>query len=169
MYNSGKVVRNPKGRFVSQDLQSRALPTTRIIPDRRWFGNTRVIGQKQLESFREQMVDKIDNPFMVLLREKKLPMQLLEDPEKRVDGKRKRKEVLQQMTFAETFGSKKRQKRPKLSMESYGDMASLADAGQNAYDDKHEDGLDAYAKKGQLTFLPVQEQVRASLAAVVSL
>jgi hypothetical protein len=39
------------------------------------------------------MADKVDNPFMVLLRDRKLPMQLLEDPEARVDKKRKRKEV----------------------------------------------------------------------------
>jgi NGP1NT (NUC091) domain len=75
MYNSGKAVRNKAGRIVSQELQSKELPSTRIVPDRRWFGNTRVIGQKQLSSFREQMADKADNPFMVLLKERKLPLQ----------------------------------------------------------------------------------------------
>jgi hypothetical protein len=75
MYNSGKAVRNKKGRIVSQELQSKELPSTRIVPDRRWFGNTRVIGQKQLTSFREQMADKVDNPFMVLLKGRKLPTQ----------------------------------------------------------------------------------------------
>lgn len=42
-----------------QDFQSKELPTTRIQPDRRWFGNTRVIGQKQLEAFREEMGAKV--------------------------------------------------------------------------------------------------------------
>ena len=42
----------------SQDLQSKDLPNTRIQPDRRWFGNTRVIGQKQLDQFREEMSAK---------------------------------------------------------------------------------------------------------------
>lgn len=76
MYNSGKAVRNRQGKVVSQELQSKELPSTRIVPDRRWFGNTRVIGQRQLESFREQMADKANNPFMVLLKERKLPMQV---------------------------------------------------------------------------------------------
>jgi nuclear GTP-binding protein len=76
MYNSGGAVRNKQGKIISQELQSKELPSTRIVPDRRWFGNTRVIGQKQLDSFREQMADKADNPFTVLLRERKLPMQV---------------------------------------------------------------------------------------------
>jgi hypothetical protein len=42
-----------------QDLQSKDLPTTRIQPDRRWFGNTRVIGQQQLTQFREEMATKV--------------------------------------------------------------------------------------------------------------
>ena len=42
-----------------QDFQSKELPNSRIQPDRRWFGNTRVIGQKQLETFREEMSSKV--------------------------------------------------------------------------------------------------------------
>lgn len=76
MYNSGRAVRDKKGKVVSQDLQSDELPTTRIVPDRRWFGNTRVVGQKQLQSFREQMAGKADSPFAVLLRQRKLPLQV---------------------------------------------------------------------------------------------
>ena len=70
-----------------QDLQSKELPTTRIQPDRRWFGNTRVIGQKQLDQFREEMSTKVNDAYTVLLREKKLPLQLLEDPDKKLGGK----------------------------------------------------------------------------------
>lgn len=46
--------------ILEQDLQSKDLPNTRIQPDRRWFGNTRVVGQKQLEQFREQMSSKVN-------------------------------------------------------------------------------------------------------------
>lgn len=31
----------------------------RIQPDRRWFGNTRVIGQAELDKFREEMTEKV--------------------------------------------------------------------------------------------------------------
>lgn len=67
-----------------QEYQSKELPSTRIQPDRRWFGNTRVIGQKQLDQFRTEMSTKVNDAYTVLLREKKLPLQLLEDPEKKV-------------------------------------------------------------------------------------
>lgn len=60
MYNSGKAKRDKRGRIVkAADFQSKALPSTRIQPDRRWFGNTRVIGQKQLEQFKTAMADKV--------------------------------------------------------------------------------------------------------------
>jgi len=39
-----------KGRAGNQDITA---ATGRIAPDRRWFGNTRVIGQSALEEFRE--------------------------------------------------------------------------------------------------------------------
>ena len=42
-----------------QEYQSKELPNSRIQPDRRWFGNTRVIAQKQLEQFREEMTAKV--------------------------------------------------------------------------------------------------------------
>lgn len=77
--------------FYLQDLQSKELPSTRIQPDRRWFGNTRVIGQKQLEQFRSEMSTKVNDAYTVLLKEKKLPLQLLEDPEKKLKGKQVRR------------------------------------------------------------------------------
>jgi hypothetical protein len=47
-----------------------------------------VIGQKQLEQFRDEMATKVNDAYTVLLREKKLPLQLLEDPERKVQGPR---------------------------------------------------------------------------------
>ena len=44
---------------ILQEYQSKELPNSRIQPDRRWFGNTRVVGQKQLEQFREEMTAKV--------------------------------------------------------------------------------------------------------------
>jgi nuclear GTP-binding protein len=49
-----------------------------------------VIGQKQLEDFRSEMASKVNDAYTVLLREKKLPLQLLEDPEKKMKGKQVR-------------------------------------------------------------------------------
>ena len=69
-----KAVRDKKVKILKQDLQSKALPSTRIVPDRRWFGNTRVIGQKQLEEFREEMATKSRDGYTVLIKQKKLPL-----------------------------------------------------------------------------------------------
>ncbi len=111
----------------TQEYQSKDLPTTRIQPDRRWFGNTRVIGQKQLDQFRTEMSSKVNDAYTVLLREKKLPLQLLEDPEKKVGGKQARASLLATQPFADTFGPGKKRKRPKLAIESLEEMAQAAD------------------------------------------
>ena len=77
-----KPTRDKKGKVLKQDLQSKELPSTRIVPDRRWFGNTRVIGQKALDEFREDMANKSKDGYTVLIKQKKLPLSLLADPEK---------------------------------------------------------------------------------------
>ncbi|GFR50420.1 hypothetical protein Agub_g12637 [Astrephomene gubernaculifera] len=131
-----RPVRDKKGRLLYQELQSKELPTTRIQPDRRWFGNTRVIGQKQLDQFRTEMSSKVNDAYTVLLREKKLPLQLLEDPEKKLGGKQARASLLATQPFSDTFGPKKQRKRPKLAVESLEDLA------QNVGDvvDRYEEG-----------------------------
>ena len=55
------------------------IATGRIAPDRRWFGNTRVVGQTELDKFREEMTSKVADPYSVVLKRKKLPMGLLQD------------------------------------------------------------------------------------------
>ena len=140
---SKRAKRDSKGRVVHEDFQSKELPSTRIQPDRRWFGNTRVVGQRQLEQFRDEMASKVDDAYTVLLRQKKLPLSLLqdEDGEGGRGEKKKRKAnapdgarsgLLTAAPFAATFGSKATRKRPKLAAETYGDMARSAAAGRTA-------------------------------------
>ncbi|GLC34322.1 Nuclear/nucleolar GTPase 2 [Pleodorina starrii] len=131
-----RAVRDKKGRLLYQELQSKELPSTRIQPDRRWFGNTRVIGQKQLEQFRTEMSSKVNDAYTVLLREKKLPLQLLEDPEKKLGGKQARASMLATQPFADTFGPKKQRKRPKLAVESLEDLAQNVGDKSERYEDE---------------------------------
>ncbi|GAB4818770.1 hypothetical protein N2152v2_005816 [Parachlorella kessleri] len=142
MYNSGKAVRDKNGKVLHQELQSRDLPTTRIQPDRRWFGNTRVIGQKQLEKFREEMGAKVADPYAVLIREKKLPLSLLEDPEKKHAGKALRANLVQTQPFASTFGKKQTRKRPKLAVDSYDELAQQAEQVEGSFADKEGGGAE---------------------------
>lgn len=123
MYNS-RAKRDKNGRLISQELQSKELPSTRIVPDRRWFGNTRTVGQAQLERFREEVGAKVDDPYSVLLKERKLPLGLLNDK-----AKHKRVHLVDTEPFESVFGKGATRKRPKLAM---GDYEALADAASKA-------------------------------------
>ena len=60
---------------ISFQAGGKDLPNVaRIAPDRRWFGNTRVISQKELENFREEVTVKEADPYSIILRRKKIPM-----------------------------------------------------------------------------------------------
>jgi NGP1NT (NUC091) domain len=84
-------------------------------------------------------------------------VQLLEDPEAKVDKKRKRREVLQQFSFAETFGAKsgQRQKRPKVAVEDYEALVATAEARAGQYGEKYEDTADADAGGHERVFANV--------------
>lgn len=45
-------------------------------------GNTRVVGQPQLEMFREELQSQLSDNFSVILKERKLPLSLLQDHQK---------------------------------------------------------------------------------------
>jgi nuclear GTP-binding protein len=152
MYDN-KAKRDKKGRIVSQDFQSKDLPSTRIQPDRRWFGNTRVIGQKQLDDFREEMAAKMNDPYAVLLKEKKLPLSLVEDPEKkkRKGGKMARASLVAVEPFAATFGAKKTRKRPKLEgVESYAALVQTASKKAKSYEEKEKDSVVPMGVEGKV-------------------
>ncbi|GFQ00372.1 nucleolar GTP-binding protein 2 [Phtheirospermum japonicum] len=76
-----RPTRDSEGNILKHDLQSK-LPSTRIMPDRRLFGNTQVVNQKQLEHFREELQNRMSSSYNVILKERKLPMSLLNDHQK---------------------------------------------------------------------------------------
>ena len=118
-----RPIRDKKGKVLFEAYQSSKAPNTRIVPDRRWFGNTRVVGQKQLEQFREEMTTKVNDNYTVLLKQKTLPMALIQDAEA---GKARRVQILGTQTFDDTFGKKAQRKRPKLAVDSYEDLLKEA-------------------------------------------
>jgi len=156
-----RPVRNKKGKIIREDFQSKDLPDTRIAPDRRWFGNTRVIGQKQLEKFREEMSTKVEDSFKVLLREKKLPLALLREPSSKDRHMGKSASLLRVEPFEDVFGKRKKRNRPKLGVSSLEDLIDRVDSGRDAYDNTkdrdlvreddglRESGLDSMFSKGQ--------------------
>lgn len=120
MYTNGKAIRNKEGKVVGGQymMSDRAgdtkitAATGRIAPDRRWFGNTRVVGSTELDRFREEMTEKVADPYSVVLKRKKLPMGLLQDAAEQ--AKNNTNGLLANEPFEHAFGSKSRRKRVKL-------------------------------------------------------
>jgi nuclear GTP-binding protein len=115
-----RAIRNKKGLVIGGNFMMRdragdreiTAESGRIAPDRRWFGNTRVVDPKQLDTFRQEMTEKVADPYSVVLKRKKLPMGLLREAADREAPPSQA--FLQQEPFNHAFGSKSRRKRPKL-------------------------------------------------------
>jgi len=127
-----------------QDIKGAA----RVAPDRRWFGNTRVIGQKELDQFRDKLGAKVRDPYSMILRTKKLPMSLLQE-----SSKVTKMHLLSTETFESTFGPKKTRRRPKLkggatSLESLvGEVSKSSEGYVESKDGNIEKNLDEGLKK----------------------
>ncbi|KAJ6841096.1 nuclear/nucleolar GTPase 2-like [Iris pallida] len=124
MYNV-RPKRDRKGKVLKHDLQSKDLPNTRIEPDRRWFGNTRVVNQKELEFFREELQSKLSSNYNVILKERKLPLSLLNDHQKQAKA-----HLLDTESFQDAFGPKRKRKRPRLLACDYESLVKKADGSQ---------------------------------------
>ncbi|CAE7913120.1 Gnl2, partial [Symbiodinium sp. KB8] len=126
MYKSGKAIRNRDGKIVGGYLMMRNRvgdkekpAAARIAPNRKWFGNTRVVGPEELDRFREEMGKRVADPYSVVLQTKKLPMALLTEPATAPSMK-----LLSAQSFGETFGPNARRKRPNLG-ESVSNLHTL--------------------------------------------
>ncbi|SCU77477.1 LANO_0A00474g1_1 [Lachancea nothofagi CBS 11611] len=136
MYRDGSSIRNKKGDLIrAAPLQSADVPTARVQPDRRWFGNTRVISQDALSHFREALGDTEKNNYQVLLRRNKLPMSLLEEKDTLESPQPK---ILETETFKQTFGPKSQRKKPRVAASSLEDLADSTAQNNKAYEEKQE-------------------------------
>lgn len=130
MYNT-RPKRDKSGKILRHELQSKELPNTRIEPDRRWFGNTRVVNQKELQFFREELHNKMSSSYTVILKERKLPISLLNDHQKQA-----RAHLLDTESFQDVFGPKRKRKRPKILASDYESLVKKADESEDAFDQK---------------------------------
>lgn len=140
MYKSGRAVRNAKGEIIrAAALQSTDAPIARVDPNRKWFGNTRVIGQDALTHFREAMGDKKHDSYSVLLRRNKLPMSLLDEKDTTESPTAK---IIETESYSSTFGPKQQRKKPRTqAASSLEELADLTAADSKTYEDKQD--LDA--------------------------
>lgn len=130
MYTS-KVSRDRKGNIIkgsvipaSQKIEKGQM--ARIAPDRRWFGNTKVIGQKELDRFREELKKKVHDPYTVLMKQAKIPFSLLKEPEQK-------DQIMNRINFQETFGPKAIRKKPKTQHSDLNDVLSSVEKSQEKY------------------------------------
>lgn len=137
MYKTGRAVRNAKGEIIqAAALQSTDLPTARVDPNRKWFGNTRVIAQDALSHFREAMGDKKNDSYQVLLRRNKLPMSLLDEKDQTESPTLK---ILETETYEQVFGPKQQRKKPRyLAASNLEELAQLTEADSKTYEEKQE-------------------------------
>lgn len=155
MYRSGAPIRNKQGKIVGGDLMSKNRTgnkpmdkMARIAPNRRWFGNTRIISQADLDSFRDKITENNADPYSILLKRKSLPMGLLLEANKGNSGKAIATSLLEKEvelnsgkyklkgsdTFATTFGPNKRRKRPNLDAGNLADYAKKIAKKSEDYD-----------------------------------
>ncbi|PWW73846.1 NGP1NT-domain-containing protein [Tuber magnatum] len=139
----GKPIRNRNGDIIkAASFQSREIPSARIEPNRKWFGNTRVISQSALANFREAIAVKAGDPYQVLLKSNKLPMSLLRDGTEETGRKVHRAKVhVESQPFAETFGPKAQRKRVKLRVAGLEELVGESETLEAKYKEKLEAGL----------------------------
>jgi nuclear GTP-binding protein len=127
---SNKPIRNADGTVkIGAEFTSGDLPVARIMPDRRWFGNTRVIEQKALETFRTEIDKARSDPYTVVLHESKLPYGLLSDPKRAASVN-----LTDAEPFDATFGPNKQRKRVKLTAHDVSSLVSEVEARESTYD-----------------------------------
>lgn len=139
-YKEGKAQRNAEGKIVqAASYQSREVPTARIEPNRKWFTNTRVVSQDTLNSFREAMAEKANDPYQVLLKTNKLPMSLIRDGSDTNGIKQHRaKMAIESSPFSDVFGPKAQRKRVKLGVGNLADLAEDTEKSMDSYQDRRE-------------------------------
>lgn len=139
----GKAQRNAEGKITkAASYQSRDKPVARIEPNRKWFGNTRVIAQDALAKFRDAVAQQQSDPYSYLLKQNKLPMSLIRDgqePETKNGVKvHAAKVAVEQAPFNDTFGPKSRRKRVKMDVSSLEDLAGKSGDMLDQYREKKE-------------------------------
>ena len=151
MFKDGKAQRNSSGKITkAASYQSRDKPKARVEPNRKWFGNTRVISQDALTSFREAMAERASDPYQVLLKSNKLPLSLIRDNDTKSGLKQHRAKMqVESAPFGDTFGPKAQRKRVKLGVGSLEDLAGESVKMHHTYLEKLEHAKVLSGKSGQ--------------------
>ncbi|KAL3119676.1 hypothetical protein niasHT_006762 [Heterodera trifolii] len=131
MYKNFKPIRDSKGKITkSAPFQATLKSGTvaRVEPHRKWFGNTRVVGQEQLQRFQEEMGKARHDPFQVVMRQTRAPISLLQEK-----AKQQRMHILDTESFEHTFGKKAQRKKAQLKVNDLEEFCEEAQQRADGY------------------------------------
>lgn len=134
MYRNFKPKRNRIGQIISPAPFQGRLPSgtvARVEPNRKWFDNTRVIGQNALQKFQEELGKAMRNPYDVVMKSTKLPITLLNER-----SKFRRVHLLDTESFETTFGKKKQRKRPNLKVADEQQLSESVETVNSSYNEE---------------------------------
>ncbi|KAH7726647.1 nucleolar GTP-binding protein 2-like isoform 1 [Aphelenchoides avenae] len=142
MYKNFKAIRDRKGKIVKaapfQDWLASGT-VARVEPHRKWFGNTRVVGQEQLQKFQENMGKVLKDPFQVVMRQTRLPISLLQEK-----AKQQRVHITDTESFEYTFGKKALRKKPNVKANDLEDLRTEAERRNDDYKEDDDRDLKMY-------------------------
>ncbi|XP_013420143.1 nucleolar GTP-binding protein 2 [Lingula anatina] len=140
MYRNFKPKRDKHGKITKPAPYQSTLASgtvARVEPNRRWFGNTRVITQKALQSFQEEMGKVMKDPYKVVMKQTKLPITLLNET-----AKHARVHLLDTEPFQSTFGPKSLRKKPNIKAVDVQSLLAAAQSSTDKYDAEKDRDLD---------------------------
>lgn len=155
MYKTKSHKRDRGGKIIPDagDL-TRTTPEVgagRVGANRKWFGNTRVVEQKDLTRFRDAISKAQADPYSVLLKQKQVPMGLIADgdtEQRALAGSQVG--LLANEPFEETFSKKRRRKRPKLPVGSMEELVARAEKNNEEFEreiERREEEADERARR----------------------
>lgn len=132
MYKDFKAKRDRRGKIVKAAPFQARVPIgsqARLQPDRKWFGNTRVVTQGALQRFQSELGNAMKDPYKLVMKPSTLPITLLNET-----AKHARVHLLDTEGFDKTFGPNKTRKRPNLKFSDLNDLSKAVEESAETYD-----------------------------------
>uniref|UniRef100_A0A182RLL8 Nucleolar GTP-binding protein 2 n=1 Tax=Anopheles funestus TaxID=62324 RepID=A0A182RLL8_ANOFN len=140
MYRNFKAKRDRRGKIITPaPFQGWVNSGTvaRVEPSPKWFANSRVISQKSLQKFQEEMGKAVKDPYKVIMKPTNLPITLLNE-----SARYQRVHLLDTESYETVFGKKKLRKRPTLKVRDLEDLTKTAEESAEKYDESKDHDIE---------------------------
>lgn len=131
MYRNFKAKRDKTGKILTPaPFQGwhKSGTQARVEPNRKWFGNSRVISQNALQKFQTELGSAMRSPFQLVMKPTALPVTLLNEK-----AKNARVHLLDTESFESVFGKKKSRKRPNIQVKSIDQLSEIVNKQTEEY------------------------------------